>query len=53
MWMWGIETRWNREERNDDSYLEETQKGLDVFSQQVTPLGAAKYVIVDVGNNDY
>lgn len=47
MWMRGIEMRWNCEERNADGYLEETQKGLDVFSQQVRPLGAAKYVTVE------
>jgi len=47
MWMRGIETRWNREERNTDSCLEEAHKGLDVFSQRVRPLGAGKYVTLE------
>jgi len=47
MWMRGIETRWNREERNADGCLEEAHKGLDVFSQRVRPLGAPKYVTLE------
>ena len=31
----GIETRWSYEERNVDGCLEETEEGLDVFSQRV------------------
>ena len=47
MYLHGIQTRWNREERNIDGCLEETEHGLDVFSQRVRPLGVAKYVTLD------
>ncbi|XP_059454976.1 uncharacterized protein LOC132185188 [Corylus avellana] len=47
MYLRGIETRWNRKERNVDGCLEEMKQGLDVFSQRVRPLGAAKYVTLD------
>jgi hypothetical protein len=44
MYLRGIETRWNREERNAEGCMEETTQGLDVFSQRVRPFGAAKFV---------
>jgi hypothetical protein len=47
MYLRGIETRWSREERNVDGYLEEMEEGLDVFFQRVRPLGAGKYVTLD------
>jgi hypothetical protein len=47
MYLRGIETRWIHEKRNVDGCLEETEEGLDVFSQRVRPLGAAKYVTLD------
>ncbi|XP_062156838.1 uncharacterized protein LOC133864501 isoform X3 [Alnus glutinosa] len=43
----GIETRWTREERNVDRWLEERSIGLDVFSQRVRPLGVAKFVTLE------
>jgi hypothetical protein len=43
----GIETRWTREERNADRWLEERSIGLDVFSQRVRPLGAVKFVTLE------
>jgi len=47
MYLRGIETRWNREERNVDSGVEGTKQRLDVFSQRVQPFGAALTVILD------
>jgi septum formation topological specificity factor MinE len=47
MYLGGIETRWNREERNVDSGVEGTKQRLDVFSQRVQPFGAALTVILD------
>lgn len=43
----GIETRWNREERNVDGGVEETNQQFDVFSQRVRAFGAPKYVTLD------
>jgi len=43
----GIEIGWTREERNADICLEERSIGLDVFSQRIRPLGAAKFVILE------
>jgi len=47
MYLRGIGTRWNREERNVDSGVEGTEQRLDVFSQRVRPFGAASIVILD------
>ena len=44
MYLRGIETRWSYEEWNVDDYLEETEQGLDMFSQRVQLLGVAKYM---------
>jgi len=47
MYLRGIETRWNHEERNVDSGVEGIEQRLDVFSQRVRPFGAASTVILD------
>ena len=47
----GIKTRWNYERRNVDIDTVETGHGLDVFFQQVQPLGIAKLVTLDA--NDF
>jgi hypothetical protein len=47
MYLRGIETRWNHEERNVDSGVEATEQRLDVFSQQVQPFGVVSTVILD------
>jgi hypothetical protein len=48
----GIETRLNREQRNVDVDIVETGQRLDVFSQRVRPLGAAKLVTLDANDFD-
>ncbi|XP_062147797.1 uncharacterized protein LOC133856763 [Alnus glutinosa] len=47
MYLRDIETRWNRAERSADVGQEEKEEELDVFSQRVRPLGAAKLVTLD------
>ena len=47
MYLHGIQTRWNLEERNNDGWQEERGVSLSVFSQQVCPLGAAKTIRLD------
>lgn len=47
MYLRDIETRWNRDERSADVGREEKEEELDVFSQRVRPLGAAKFVTLD------
>jgi len=44
MYLLGIETKWNREERNSDGWQVGKSKGLSVFSQRVHPLGVAKFI---------
>lgn len=40
MYLYGIETRFNRDAHNDDSILESPSLGdFDVFRQNVRPLG--------------
>ena len=41
MYLRGIETQFNREERNNDTTED---GGLSIFSQKLRPVGAAKYV---------
>jgi hypothetical protein len=48
----GIETRLNRERRNVDADIVKTGQRLDVFSQRVRPLGAAKLVTLDANDFD-
>jgi hypothetical protein len=48
----GIETRWNCEQRNVDVDIVETGQRLDVFFQQVQPLGAAKLVTLNANDFD-
>ena len=43
MYLAGIETRFNREERNDDKGKEDDIDGMLVFSRNVRPFGASKY----------
>jgi hypothetical protein len=47
MYLCDVETRWNRAERSADVSREEKEEELDVFSQRVRPLGAAKLVTLD------
>ena len=47
MYLNGIETKWNREERNSDVWQVGRSKGLFVFSQRVRPLGAAKFITLE------
>jgi hypothetical protein len=47
MYLRDIETIWNCEERSADGCREEKDKVLDVFSQQVQSLDAAKFVTLD------
>jgi hypothetical protein len=47
MYLRGIKTRWNLEERSVHSGVEGTEQRLDVFSQRVRPFGAASTVILD------
>jgi hypothetical protein len=48
----GIETRLNHEWRNVDVDIVETGQHLDVFSQRVRPLGAAKLVTLNANDFD-
>ena len=41
MYLHGVETQFNREERNNDK---SEDGGLPIFSQKLRPIGAAKYV---------
>ena len=43
MYLVGIETRFNREERNDDKGKEDDIDGMLVFSCNMWPFGASKY----------
>ncbi|XP_052171551.1 uncharacterized protein LOC127787533 [Diospyros lotus] len=43
MYLAGIETRFNREEMNDDKGKEDDIDGMLVFSRNVRPFGASKY----------
>lgn len=48
MYLQGIETRFNREERNFDGGQEKQPTKLHVFSQNVRPLGASKIVSLNL-----
>lgn len=48
MYLQGIETRFNREERNFDGGQEKQTTKLHVFSQNVRPLGASKIVSLNL-----
>ena len=43
MYLSGIETKFNRDERNYDGGKEVNEKGLFVFSRSFYPLGGSKY----------
>ena len=43
MYLTGIETKFDREERNIDKSHGEQEDGLSIFSQKVCPFGATKY----------
>jgi hypothetical protein len=47
MYLRDIETRWNNDKRSAEVGREEKEEELDVFSQRVRPLGAAKLVTLD------
>ena len=46
MYLFGIETKFNRDERNYDGGKETNNHGLFVFSQSVHPFGASKYDVL-------
>ncbi|XP_026452340.1 uncharacterized protein LOC113352780 [Papaver somniferum] len=48
MYLHGIETRFNREDRNHNGDSGQPVKGLSVFSNNARPLGAAKNVMLDL-----
>ncbi|XP_026452318.1 uncharacterized protein LOC113352753 [Papaver somniferum] len=48
MYLHGIETRFNWEDRNDDGGSGEPIKEMSVFSNDARPLGAAKNVMLDL-----
>jgi hypothetical protein len=50
-YIWGIETRLNRERRNVDVDIVKMGQRLNVFSQKVQPLRVAKLVTLDA--NDF
>ena len=43
MYLFGIETKFNQEERNYDGGKEVNEEGLFVFSRSFCPLGGSKY----------
>ena len=43
MYLFGIQTKFNREERNYDGGKEVNKEGLFVFSRSFRPLGGSKY----------
>lgn len=43
MYLQGIETRFNREDRNFDGDNEGQNNGLEVFTQNVRPFSASQY----------
>lgn len=48
MYLEGIETKFNREERNYDGGQGQSCEGLHVFGQIVRPLGSGSYEILDI-----
>lgn len=51
MYLQGIDTRFNREDRNYDGGQDKQGASLDVFNQNVRPFGAYQYINMDP--NDY
>lgn len=51
MYLQGIETRFNRDERNYDGGHEQQNIGLHVFTQKVRPIGS--YEIIQLDLKDY
>ena len=43
MYLSGIETKFNRKERNNDRGKEMNEEGLFIFSRSFRPLGGSKY----------
>ncbi|XP_075107712.1 uncharacterized protein LOC107795833 isoform X3 [Nicotiana tabacum] len=43
MYLTGIETRFNREDRNDDGSSNKDEVVLDIFSKSVRPFGDGNY----------
>lgn len=46
MYLTGIETKFNREERNFDREKETVSQGLLIFSRSVRPFGGSKYEVL-------
>ena len=44
MYLTGIETRFNRSERNEDRFEHRVQGCLSIFSQQARPLGSRQHL---------
>lgn len=46
LYLRGVETKFNREERNDERAPSQLEAGFSIFSNRSRPLGAAKYEVL-------